>query len=364
MVSHFRSVAALLPALACFLLVTAFAHARPPAQLRTGSNTATNGYLEILPDEYGAWAADFTTGGFGPNSDRFRPSGATLQVAGFSSGFFFFGPSGQRELLTDNTQWQATTNGAGGPAFSADTSLSRSVITANVASDTNGDGINDNATSAFRVFSPAGGTDLAFQLQQRVTSVSPAVSLMQQNYNVTNNGASAITLKMVRIFDGDLLWDANFETDSVGTSANGAGQGPFVFIQEPSLPTHSVTMSMLGASSYFGGKHGVLPGLGAPPYDFGTDTEVWDANGTPLSWANHIAGVGYNLNGQSGPAPVGSTVPRDGFIGMEISISLNPLASTGFSLLHTYGQTTPVPEPAFGLIGLSALTVLRRRRRA
>ena len=39
-----------------------------PVSIRTGSNTATVGYLEIQPDEYGAWAEDFATGGFGPNA--------------------------------------------------------------------------------------------------------------------------------------------------------------------------------------------------------------------------------------------------------------------------------------------------------
>jgi hypothetical protein len=147
--------------------------AAAPTPIRTGANTAVNGYLEIRPDEYGAWAADFTTGTIGPNGDQFRPNGSTLQVVAFSSGFFLFAPNNQRELLTDNAQWQATTNGAGGPAFSADASLSRAVTSPNVASDSSGDGINDTLNSAFRVFAPGGGTDLAFGLRQRVSNVSP-----------------------------------------------------------------------------------------------------------------------------------------------------------------------------------------------
>ena len=33
--------------------------------------------------------------------------------------------------------------------------------------------------------------------------------------------------------------------------------------------------------AYYGGKHGVEPPLGPPPYDYGTDNEVWDENGIP-----------------------------------------------------------------------------------
>src|SRR5687768_14329307 len=157
-------------ALAALSVATAV-YARPPAQLRTGSVTTADGYLEILPDEYGSWAQPFATGGFGPNADRFNPAGAaTVQPVGFSSGFFLFSGA-QRELLSDNADWQATTNGANPPSppFSADTSLSRAVLNPNVASDSSGDGINDTASSSFRVF--GGGTDLGFVLRQRVTGV-------------------------------------------------------------------------------------------------------------------------------------------------------------------------------------------------
>lgn len=347
------------------VFTTSAAIARPPVQLRTGASSAANGYLEIRPDDYGAWAADFVTGAIGPNGDSFKPSTSTLQVVSFTNGFMLFAPGAQRELLTDNAQWQAATNGTGGPPFSADTSLSRSVTSANVASDSNGDGINDTANSGFRIFAPGGGTDLGFLLSQRVTSISPSVSNMVQTYRVTNNGAAPITFKMVRGVDADLLWDANFESDSVGTSANGAGLGPFVFEQEPAQPTQSLTLSIPNGASYYGGKHGVLPGLGAPVYDFGTDTEVWDANGIPTSWINNVAGVGYApLNGQSGPAPVGSTVPRDAFMGVDILLTLGVGASASFDVFQTYGQTTPIiPEPGtIGLLAFAALATLRRRR--
>ena len=344
--------------------------ARPPVQLRTGSVTTADGYLEILPDEYGAWAQPFATGGFGPNADRFNPAGAAaVQPVGFTSGFFLFGPNGQRELLSDSADWQATTDGAAvpSPPFSADTSLSRAIVTPNVATDFNGDGINDTANSAFRVFAPGGGTDLGFALRQRITAVSSSVAFMQQNYTITNNGTQPISLVMVRSFDGDLLWTGDFSTDSVGTSSNGDPAGKSVFMQEVNQPGQSVNLSLgLQGNAYFGGKNGVDPdgAGGSPAYNFGSDTEIWESIGMPGGWVNNIAGVGYNTNGQSGATPVGSVAPRDGFIGMDILLDIPAGGSKEFSVLHTYGQTTPapIPEPAaLGAIGLAALTLVRRR---
>ena len=82
------------------------------------------------------------------------------------------------------------------------------------------------------------------------------------------------------------------------------------------------------------------------PYGFGTDTQVWDAFGVPAGWVNHIAGVGYDTDGESGASPSGSTDPRDGFMGLSIDVSLGaglgPAASTTVIVHHTYGSTTPV----------------------
>jgi hypothetical protein len=350
-------------ALVVGFICTNTATARPPVSIRTGSNLAADGYLEIQPDEYGSWVANFTGAPFGPNADRYKPAGSVLSTPTFTSGFFLFGPNQQRELLSDNTNWQATTNGtAGAPPFSADTSLNRAVVTPNVASDSNGDGINDTLNSSFRVFNTA-GTDLGFGLRQRVASGPGAVAFMQQDYTVTNNGTAPITIGMVRAYDGDLLWDNNFETDSVGTNANGGSQGPYVFMQEPTNAAQSVTLSIPTGNDYYGGKHGVVPPNGTPNFDFGTDTEVWDANGIPASWRDLIAGVGYNTNGQSGAAPPGSTTPRDAFMGIDLSLTLGPGQSQSFTVFHTYGQTSPIPEPAtLGLVAASAALLLRRRR--
>ena len=116
-----------------------------------------------------------------------------------------------------------------------------------------------------------------------------------------------------------------------------------MFEQEAADPAAtSITLSSSAADAYFGAKHGVQPAGGPPPYDFGTDTEVFDAFGVPASWVNNIAGVGYDMDGVSGIAPPGSTVPEDGFIGLGFTLSLAPGASTTVTILHTYGQESPL----------------------
>src|ERR1044071_7158984 len=72
-----------LTALAVVLVGPAMALA-VPVNLRTGANSSAFGYLQVQPDDLGSWAADFTTGGFGPNADQFRPTGAAIQPVAFT----------------------------------------------------------------------------------------------------------------------------------------------------------------------------------------------------------------------------------------------------------------------------------------
>jgi hypothetical protein len=340
-------------ATAAVLLVQTLAFAGP-VQLRTGSSNAVDGYLEILPDEYGSWAANFATGGFGPNADRYKPVGTTLQVAAFTSGFYLFVGGTQRELLSDNVDFQAT--------YPADATLSRSVTSPNSASDTNGNGVNDTSVSAFSV--TGGATALGFGLTQHVFSAGGGVSAIEQNYVITNNGAEPISFLLVRSFDGDLLWNGDFSNDNVGTGMNGGAFGPYVYESEVGFPGRSVTLSGASAQDYFGGKHGIDPDAGGPgpAYNFGTDLQLWNAFGIPVGWADHIAGVGYNTNGDSGAAPAGSTAPQDGFIGLSFPVTLGVGQSTTIQLFHTYGSITPVPEPATLMLLALGATMLRRRK--
>jgi len=319
-------------------------------QIATGPDSSSDGYLEIAPDDYGSWSS----AGFGGGGDGFNPSGARgVQEVAFTSGFFLFNPAfGQRELLSQNDTWQAV--------FPPDTTLTRTVTSPLVASDTNDDSVNDTLNSSFSV---GGGMSLSVDLTQTVSSDTPGVSVLEQTYVITNNGGSA-NVVFVRVLDADLVWGAaDFADDEVGTSMHGAGQGPFVFQQEASDPGNTaVTISGAGGD-YFGGKHGVEPEGGPPPYNFGTDVDIWDAFGIPTTWRSHIAGVGYDKNGVSGTAPDGSTAPEDGFIGLEFPVSLGSDETVTITVFHTYGANSPAggggapPVPAASYQGVIVLVL-------
>lgn len=300
--------------------------------IATGPDPSVDGYLAIVPDEFGSWTS--TT--FGGGGDIFNPSGRPTDLeAAFTSGFFLFVPSkSQRELLSENASWQAV--------FPADATLSSSVTSPLLASDCNDDEVDDTLTSSFDV--TGGLTDLSFDLMQRVMNAAGPMdsAVLTQTYTITNNSPDPISFILVRVFDGDLLWSGDIADDEVGTTMHGAGLGPYVFQQEAGDPAvTAITLSGLAGNNYFGGKHGLTPGGGAPPYDFGTDTEVWDAFGIPTSWESHIAGVGYSIDGLSGTAPAGSTPPEDGFVGLDFPIDLGAFEIITIAVLHTYGQNTP-----------------------
>lgn len=301
-----------------------------PIKIATGTDSSADGYLEVSPDEYGSFGAFGIINGI--TEDRFKPTGQTLQQTTFTSGFFLFVPSGfQQELLSDIQEWQDILLAGGG--------LDRVVTAANVASDTNGDTVNDTLTSSFNVF--GGSTDLDFDLTQSVASLGGGVSILKQDYVITNNGAASIDFSLVRNYDGDLLWGSDFSNDEVGTTMHGAGLGVYVYMQEAAFPgTTAVTLSG-NATSYWGCKNGIEPGATFPPCGFGTDVQIWEGGGLPTNWKNHIAGVGYDINGDSGEFPPGVIDPADGHTGLELEVSLNPGESTNVGLIHTYGQASP-----------------------
>ena len=321
--------------------LASFAAARdlcPPAPatpIATGPDGLADGWLVVSPDAYGSWYVPFG-GTNGLNEDRFNPAGALVgAAAAFTSGFFFFN-GGQRQLLSSSGDWQGVVGG----------SLLVEVTVQNLASDTDADGIDDTVTSSFQLI--GGSTDLTFDLTQHVEKVDTTIALLTQEYVITNNTAVPIDFTLVRAFDGDLVWSGDFTNDTVGTSTNGATGERHVFQGEPGLPDASIALSSPQGGPYYGGKNGVDPDGpgGSVPYGFGTSTEVWDAFGVPAGWVNHIAGVGYDTDGESGSAPSGSTDPRDGFMGLAIDVSLaaglGPGATTTVIVHHTYGSTTPV----------------------
>ena len=156
--------------------------------------------------------------------------------------------------------------------------------------------------------------------------------------------------------DSDLYWldgvaATDFGNDIIGTKTN--------FINPPPTPRHvyqsedgeeetAITLSGIGASFYYGSKNGVDPdgpGGPGPAFGFGTDSQQWDAYGVHPAWENYIAGVGANLDGESGPAPAGVIQPPDGSTGLQFDVSLTaagPSSTFNFTLNTTYGSYTPL----------------------
>ena len=297
-----------------------------PIMIATGPDITADGYLEVLPDEYGSF------GSVDPSLswDIFTPLGLPPQFTTFSSGLFLFIDALERELLSDLELWQ--------DILTPDTSLTRTVTAANVASDTTGNGVNDTLTSSFRV--DGASTALAFDLLQSVSAAGAGAAVLHQEYTVTNEDSVAITFVLVRAYDGDLLWSGSFEDDVVGTTMHGAGLGAYVYKQEDGNPGTAVTVSGTEGRNYYGCKNLVEPPGGPPACGFGTDLQVWDAFGIPASWENFIANVGYNTNGESGATPLG-----DAGAGLDWEITLEPLESTTVTMLHTYGRNAPGAGP-------------------
>lgn len=298
--------------------------------LATGPNSGVDGYLSIEVDEYGSWG-DF--GGVGL-SDNFNPAGPDVGLpVAFTTGFFLFVPArGQRELLSTIPDWLAV--------YVDDATISASITSPNVAGDLNGDGVDDAAASSFSV--TGGGTDLSVDVTQVLSSLGGGVAAIVQTYSITNNEGSAVSLELVRNFDGDLLFDGDFTSDEVGTGANNGGVGPYVYTQEVGETFTAVTVSG-DASAYYGGKLGILPGGVPPAYGFGTDVQIYDTGALPGNWANHIAGIGYDTDGASGAAPAGCDVGTgcDAFIGLRYNVTIAAGATEEIVITHTYGSNVP-----------------------
>jgi hypothetical protein len=340
-------------------------------------------FLMIGPDPFGA-----VTGlSFGGAGDFYNPQGAAgPQFAAFTSGLFVFVGQDRRELLTANAQWQTDLG------FESDRSLTRMVTAANAASDGDFDGIDDTLTSQFMVVGD--GVGLRFDLVQTVQGDPDGGSMVTQTYHVLNEGPVPVDLEIVWSGDFNLSWFGDLADDVVGTTAARAGPcladcggipdenvgivdllallgtwgqpgdcdidgsgtigigdllallpewgpcaGPSVFIQDPFLAGTRIQVSCTRADAYAGGKRGIDPdGPGSgPAYGMGTDTQVWDDYGLPESWINHIAGVGYDADGESGPFPQGCLAPCDAVIYLRIPMSLGTGPGSGFTIRLRYG---------------------------
>ncbi|MHC5006878.1 MAG: hypothetical protein ACYTGF_05910 [Planctomycetota bacterium] len=318
-----------------------------PVNMATGpdEDQVIDGYLRVKADPYGAFAAA-GFGGTPGGGDFYNPAGDDnngfgVDVATFSNGYYFFiAATNQRQILANNTEWQDSI------ATPDDGDIERAINIKNVEFDTNADGITDRMTSQFQLTGP--GVDLTFDLVQQVANPEGAIATLTQTYTITNGLASPITFDMNRQFDGDFVWLPGGSTatdDSTGTSSNGNADYVWVFMQEVGTAatalTHSAATDNTGwGAEYCGAKQFVNPHEADPgclPYDFGSDTEEWDAFGLPDCWVNHVALVGYNLNGTSGD-PAGAD---DVHTVLVQTVTVPGSGSAVMEILHTYGQQTP-----------------------
>ncbi len=297
-------------------LVAAGSDAFGSGCIATGSDPAREGYLRVCMDQYGSWGSV----SFGGNGDAYNPVDglANTNETCLTSGFYMFRSAElQRELLSDNAAWQAL--------HPADSSLSRRTLGQVVRFDASGNGVFDTAHSVFAVTGV--GVDLTFDVESCLAQFLPVsvglISVLVQDYTITNNLGTPIEFELIRVFDGDLYWsggESDFANDTVGTELPGQS----VFIQEQDLPETRIMMSCTVAETYFGTKRGIDPdGAGPDPaMGYGTDIQIWNAYGLPVSWANFIPGVGVDLAGESGPSPAGCIAPCDASIGLVIPVAL------------------------------------------
>jgi hypothetical protein len=319
----------------------------PEGQVVTiGNATQGDGHLQLALDEYGSLQAISAN----PNQDLYDPVGAaTERSPTYSSVFYLFVGDVSRELLSASAGWQDHV-WPDGSAFSDDGSMERVVTATPAAGDsTPGDGIEDTLTSAFTVLGMADPNHpavLTFELTQFVSeSDPPGTAYLRQDYRITNQGGQPVTLRLVRVYDGDMPWsgDPVFADDWVGAGQN--WEGWYAYQQEPDDDRLAVTLSSFTSpDAYFGGKHGVDPdgSGGDPPFGWGTSVEIWDAYGVPTAWQDYVAGVGYNIAGVSGSNPPGSVPPADGFVGLQFELTLQPDEQTPLTLVHSYGTTRPL----------------------
>ncbi len=327
-----------------------------PVCMATGADNTVEGYLKVCADPYGALSSDGFCGnaciGTDPFTDpewgdEYNPAGFDLFEATFSSGFMLFDrPNQLRELLANILAW---TN-----AFlTPDVTLSRAIVgIGNLEFDENPvDGITDKLTSEFNV---GGALSLNFVVEQTVSNLSGAISVLEQTYTITNTGGSPAEFVMLRLYDGDFYWpdvsDLGLEQidDNVGTGTNGnPSLDRYVYQDEDGEPATAVTISSAVGTIYYGSKQGVDPDGpgGVDAMGFGTDTQQWDEYGVPPAWENFIAGIGADTDGNSGPTPAGGIPNHDASIGLAIPVSLSaagPGSAVTFVVHHTYGATTPL----------------------
>jgi len=239
-----------------------------------------------------------------------------------------------------------------------DNTLVTQVLTAVVASDTNANGANDTATSSFRLLTPDLGVDLGIGVLQNVADTgNPNAAIYTLTYTISNNTANPVTVKLVRHLDADLAFevpaDPNFPAnDSVGTDTNAPPSATGSFVQEVGEENTRVHITNAAAQVYVGNKGGIDPDAGDPTcanYGFGTDTIFWnafgitDGDGTTDCWANNIAFLGDNVDGESGTGagdPACTPCDAMNLVEQSVAIPAGPGPGVVVTFRYTYGVPT------------------------
>lgn len=295
-----------------------------------------DGALTITVDNMGAWYTDFNTGG--NLGESFDPAGAPgADFPTFSIGTFIFYSNTHRELLAEHIPWQ-NTSGDGGP-FGSDPSLTTTVLTPVSSADwMYGDGVDDTSMSEIRVFGT--GVDLNISIVNAVRRASDTnVAFMIQKYTIRNDGGAPITFKLHRAWDADMYWRTGTGTDWQNDQVGAGTFGGHKYVRQGEVGADSATVCLSGIdapTSYHGAKQGHTPTGGGPAMGFGTDNITWNNYGTPTSWMNYIAYLGYNMDGVST-----DVTNQDAHIALEYTITLGAGETRELYLVHTYGRTTP-----------------------
>ncbi len=310
---------------ACLIIVLALCGMWSHAQI--GNGITGDGALSIPVDNLGAWYADFNTGAGG---DSYNPAGPLGPAAPtFAVGTYLFSGTTYREALVEEPVWSYYWN---------DGSLARAVTSPLTAFNyAYNDGVNDTAKSEFIVSSGDGVVNLQINLTTAVRRTSnPNVSYVVQIYRITNNASSALSFKLYRTWDLDIMWDFNYENDEV-CGGTFAGQG-YAWQGEFGVAALRFSLSSLNPiSCYVAAKRTFIDPSwppGCPTMGYGTDFQEWDAYGVPSCWCNYVAYFG------PGPGCSGASF-GDGHIGVEVPVSLAAGATTEVIFIHTYGKHQP-----------------------
>lgn len=266
------------------------------------------GHVDVTSDDFGSfgrWIGPNDCDNYYPPNYQ-RPDPMTNVAENLL--FIYAGTKKEGVALTGYLILDRLLEGAQGDGFEGDfPNMTRTVTTPiSVA--------NGVATSAFAIADTASNLRLDISLsEQLVVEAAPATRL-EQDYTVTNNGGSTLTLVWHAIWDMNVLYaDVSADTDYVGV-----GQGLcYMYMHDPGSTTQGGAFadggSEMGApgalqplpvSAYYGAKEGVLPeDTLTPAFSVPTSTvatqQVWLNYKMPASWQNEVAKVGKNTVGES-----------------------------------------------------------------